>query len=94
MKNETIKYITSETISGFGKWLYSEERAKGTVEKYVRDVKAFSIWLDGREISRESVADWKTSLLEAEYQPVTINSMLASRLGLCAGHERRRDRVS
>ena len=77
MKN-TTNQITEESINNFKTWLHGEERSSGTIEKYLRDVKALCVWLNGREVTKESVADWKASLQEAEYQPVTINSMLAS----------------
>ena len=77
MKN-TTNQITEEGINNFKTWLHGEERSSGTIEKYLRDVKALCVWLNGREVTKESVADWKASLQEAEYQPVTINSMLAS----------------
>ena len=77
MKNMTNQ-ITEESINNFKTWLYGEERSSGTIEKYLRDIKALRGWLNGREVTKESVADWKASLQEAEYQPVTINSMLAS----------------
>ena len=77
MKN-TARIITEESITNFKTWLHSEERSAGTIEKYLRDVKALCAWLGGREVSKENVAEWKVSLMEAEYKPVTINSMLAS----------------
>lgn len=77
MKN-TTNQITEESINNFKTWLHGEERSSGTIEKYLRDVKALRVWLDTRGVTKENVADWKTSLLEAGYQPVTINSMLAS----------------
>ena len=77
MKN-TTNVITEESINNFKIWLHGEERSSGTIEKYLRDVKALRVWLDTRGVTKENVADWKASLMEAGYQPVTINSMLAS----------------
>ena len=58
--------------------LKAQERSPGTVEKYLRDVEAFARWLDGREVTRETAAEWRTHLLATGYQPATINSMLAA----------------
>ena len=77
MKN-TNRIINAQSINDFKTWLHGEERSSGTVEKYVRDVKSLCVWLNGREITKENIADWKASLLDAKYKPVTINSMLAS----------------
>lgn len=74
----TTSIITEESMNNFKNWLHGEERSTGTIEKYLRDVKALCIWLDGRELTKENVADWKASLQQAEYQPITINSMRAS----------------
>lgn len=70
--------ITECMIEEFKTNLIREERAKGTVEKYVRDVKRFVIWLDGRTLTKELVSAWKEHLMEQEYCAATINSMLAS----------------
>lgn len=76
MENNAI--ITSNSISEFEAWLVSEERSAGTISKYLRDISAFSTWLGDGEVCKESVAAWKEHLLEKEYSPVTINSMLAA----------------
>lgn len=58
--------------------LKAHERSPGTIEKYLRDVRAFARWLNGREVTREAAAEWRTHLLASGYQPATINSMLAA----------------
>lgn len=70
--------LTGEKITAFGQYLRSEEQSSGTREKYCRDLRAFARWLDGRSVSKESVAEWKEHLVAGVYAPVTINSMLAS----------------
>lgn len=81
MENTTI--ISTENIEKFIQWLRIEERSEGTIEKYVRDVTKLGLWLGDRVISKESVSKWKEHLLEENYAPVTINSMLASVNTLC-----------
>jgi len=72
------KLLTKEKQDGFGRYLYTEERAQGTVEKYLRDVCAFAVWLDGRCVTKEAVTEWKEWLLSRHYTPSTINAMLAA----------------
>ena len=62
----------------FVRQLRAEERSRGTVEKYLRDVERFSTWLAGRAATREEAVAWKEALLQKGYAPATINSMLAA----------------
>lgn len=70
--------LTAERIAAFERYLRGEERAPGTVEKYLRDVRAFAAWLDGRPVTKESAAGWKEHLVSESYAPATVNSMLSS----------------
>ena len=70
-------YVTAEQINHFKKHLISEERSSATVEKYVRDVTAFSEWLSGREVDKNTVVEYKAYLTE-KYQASSTNSMLSS----------------
>ena len=72
------KTVTKERIRQFAGILAGEERSAGTIEKYVRDVRNFAVWLDGEEVSRERTAAWRDGLLERGYAPVTVNSMVAA----------------
>ena len=72
------KTVTKEEIRQFSDALAEEERSAGTIEKYVRDVRRFAVWLDGEEVSRERTAAWRDGLLERGYAPVTVNSMVAA----------------
>lgn len=67
-----------EKMDAFVKHLQMEERSKGTIEKYRRDLLAFAVFLGERSMNKEVVAAWKESLIERRYKPVTINSMLAA----------------
>ena len=70
--------ITTERIDAYCLSLLADERSAGTISKYRRDLTAFSRWLDGRIVTKETAADWKTHLLNSGYAPRTINSMLAA----------------
>lgn len=70
--------ITGAQIDKFMSYLKYEERSAGTLEKYLRDVKAFAQWLDGRSVTKQLTTDWKAELRKCGYRPNTINSMLAA----------------
>lgn len=70
--------LTDKQITAYGCHLRLEERAIGTQEKYLRDVRAFARWLDGRPVTREAATGWKEHLLATHRAPVTVNSMLAA----------------
>ena len=75
MKNHSL---IPEQITAFERYLRTEERSSGTIEKYLRDVRAFAVWLNGRIVTKETAAGWKEHLLDRHYAPVTINYMLAA----------------
>lgn len=70
--------LTSEQIISYSLFLRREEHAPGTVEKYLRDIRAFAVWLDGRPVTKELAAGWKEHLLATGHTPGTVNSMLAA----------------
>ncbi len=76
--------ITQAAIDGYCLSLRSDERAAGTVAKYRRDLAAFALWLDGRGVTKENAASWKTHLLERGYKPTSINAMLSAINGFFA----------
>jgi len=67
-----------DRIADYQNYLLKEEKATGTVEKYIRDLKRFSDWLSGRAVTKQLVSEWKDFLIEKNYAATTINSMLAS----------------
>ena len=75
--------LTRELLITYRLHLRTEEHAPGTIEKYLRDLRALSLWLEERRLTKELAAEWKAHLLSAGYMPVTINSMLAALNGLC-----------
>ena len=76
--------LTVENISSYRDFLIGEERSPGTIDKYLRDINAFRLWLDGRAVTKESAADWKTFLSGEGYAPVSVNAMLSALNGLFA----------
>ena len=70
--------ITEEWVTSFGQSLRQEERSAGTIEKYLRDVRAFAAWLGGTPLTKEAAALWKGGLLDQGCTPATVNSKLAA----------------
>lgn len=70
--------ITDLLIKSFQDELISQEKSAATVEKYCRDVKLFSSFLTGNEVSKDRVVDFKHFLLQGKYAVASVNSMLAS----------------
>lgn len=71
------RFLSQEIISDFKEHLILEERSSATVEKYIRDVKAFSAFVSGAEVTKEVVIEYKKHLQET-YAVRSVNSMLAS----------------
>lgn len=76
-------HLTREHIDAYCLSLLADERAAGTISKYRRDLTAFARWLDGRAVTKESATAWKACLLNRDYAPRTVNSMLAAVNGFC-----------
>lgn len=70
--------ITEKSIRQFARHLKELEYAQGSVEKYVRDIRAFHAWYGSGAIRQERLVCWKTCLQAEGYQSKTINSMLAA----------------
>ena len=69
--------LTNKRIEQFKQSLYDEERSKLTIEKYIRDVRAFQDFLGGSDVSKQVVIEYKQHL-SAEYKATSVNSMLAA----------------
>lgn len=63
-------------LQAFEKHLRENEKSPATIEKYLRDARAFLCWLDGREPTKELTICYKESLTE-RYEAASVNSMLA-----------------
>ena len=61
--------LTPLQIHAFARHLLLEEKSAATIEKYLRNVRAFASWLDGQEITKERNAAWKAHLAERGYAP-------------------------
>ena len=64
-------------LEDFQNHLIYEERSSATVEKYLRDVRAFFVFLGERELVKEEMVQYKRHLQEQGYAVRSVNSMLA-----------------
>ncbi len=71
------RFIKEKAIAEFKEHLILEEKSTATIEKYIRDVKAFFIYTQGKAITKETVIAYKNHLQE-NYAVRSVNSMLAS----------------
>ena len=70
--------LTGYQIQGYAQHLKLEEKSEATLEKYLRDIRAFAAWANGQKISKELTAEWKNHLVEQHYAPTSINAMLSA----------------
>lgn len=65
-------------VNNFINHLRLEEKSANTIEKYARDVNAFSAYLNGKAVCKEIVMEYKQNLIIEGYAVSSINSMLAA----------------
>ncbi len=70
--------LTEGHIRTFHQYLIREEKSTATVEKYLRDVRAFAVFMGAETVAKEQVMAYKQTLRERGYAVRSINSMLAS----------------
>ena len=68
--------IENKQIREFEKHLQMEEKSKATIEKYLRDIKAFFEYVDGKLLEKTLILEYKSILL-SKYAVTSANSMLA-----------------
>lgn len=73
----TKRILTDEVIKTFKTHLIEEEKSAATVEKYLRDATAFTLFAAGQEITKELVVSYKEMIAE-DYAVASVNSMLSS----------------
>ena len=69
--------LTPAILKSFRAELLEQERAPATIEKYMHDIRTFYSWLGNREVTPETVHEWKKSLTE-RFSPGTVNGKLAA----------------
>ena len=69
------RYITEESLIRFHRFLQQEERSRGTIEKYMRDVNNFAAWIEDQsslssgypccKVTKDTAIRWKQYLLQS-----------------------------
>lgn len=72
-----MRMIRKENILAFQDYLMEEEKSRNTIEKYVRDITFFEMWLCGREVTKRLALEYKQSLCE-KYAPASVNSIISA----------------
>lgn len=71
------RQITESDILRFKGKLLEEEKSKSTIQKYMRDMKAFRKFAGKKEVTKDMVIQYKQYLKE-NYKTASVNSMLAA----------------
>ena len=72
-----MRKITNELILSFKTYLIEEEKSENTIDKYIRDVTFFMIWLTSREVTKILTLEYKKELCE-KYAPASVNAAISS----------------
>ncbi|MBR4030471.1 MAG: tyrosine-type recombinase/integrase [Clostridia bacterium] len=71
------KTMNGQLIDNFREYLINEEKSSATLEKYIRDVTQFFMWISKSDIDKRTVLDYKEYLKE-KFAPASVNSILSS----------------
>ncbi len=72
-----MKHITTNKIKKYKEYLIEEEKSKNTIEKYMRDINAFVLWIAKRELCKAVILEYK-EYLKLSYAAKSVNSILSS----------------
>lgn len=72
------RFLTETIVEEFYQYLVLEEKSTATLEKYLRDVRAFFVYAGQQNVTKELMMAYKNGLIEKGYAVRSINSMLAS----------------
>ena len=72
------RILSAKDIEAFHRHLIQEEKSTATMEKYLRDARAFLVFAGQAAITKDLVMAYKQALSERNYAARSINSMLAS----------------
>lgn len=71
------RYVSQEQLAQFQNRLMEDEKSTATIQKYLRDLKAFFTFANTESINKDTAIRYKQYLQE-NYKPSSVNSMLAA----------------
>lgn len=72
--------VTKAAIASYLQFLKIQEKSKGTLEKYQRELLDLAKYLAGKKVTREDLVVWKEEL-EKRYSPAGVNGRLVAANG-------------
>lgn len=69
--------ITTDQLTQFRALLKNEEKSAATLNKYLRDIQRFALWLGDAPLERDAMLDYKADLMR-HYAAGSVNSILAA----------------
>ena len=81
-----MRILTRESIKEYESNLVNEEKSQITIEKYMRDVRAFADWVGYGEFDKTDVLAYKAEL-QKRYAPTSVNTVLSSLNSFFVYHE-------
>ncbi len=69
--------ICEKTLAEFKQDLLDKERSNNTIEKYLRDVRAFLVYIGENTLDKALLVEYK-AFLQTKYVPASVNSMIAA----------------
>lgn len=64
-------------VTAYTSYLTQEERSTATITQYQRDIHCFLAWMDGKDLVKETVIQYKETL-QGEYKTASVNAKLAA----------------
>lgn len=77
VENTACKKVTEQMITDFLKYMQDEEKSAATIEKYMREVKNLAYFLQGGDIYKEKMLEYRETL-QQKYQARTVNGKLSA----------------
>ena len=81
-----MRILTTESINDYESNLVNEEKSQITIEKYMRDVRAFAAWIGYGEFEKSDVLSYKAEL-QKRYAPTSVNTVISSLNSFFVYHE-------
>lgn len=69
--------ITAQELDAFQGYLLENEKSKATIEKYVRELRFFMEYLNGRQLDKSLLMGYRDSL-KGQFSAVTVNGKLSA----------------